>query len=125
VHTAVSINGHRFCRHQKQVLISSTEKEDAAFTDILGELPWDKGIEIVNGEIGQWLEAQQPDPVPLEGISSPITINRKIGWSHRCRAGAFFTPDFARSPKSGWCWKDKIVRFSCSDIEREESRRAT
>ena len=53
-----------------------TEAEEAAFTDIPGELPWGQGVEAVNTEIARRLRALH-DPPPIEGIQSPIAISRR------------------------------------------------
>jgi len=71
----------------------STEFEDAAFTDSPGDLPWDQGSEAVNTEIARRLAAVRPDPAPIEGISSPITINRKPDGRIGVEAGPFSLPD--------------------------------
>jgi hypothetical protein len=70
----------------------TTELEDAAFTDIPEELPWDEGIEAVNTEIVSRLEAMLPDPKPIEDISSPITINRMPDGRIGVEAGPFSLP---------------------------------
>jgi hypothetical protein len=72
--------------------LRSTELEDAAFTDIPGYLPWDQGREAVNAEIGRRLGALRPDPAPIEGIISPITINRKPDGRIGVEPGPFSLP---------------------------------
>lgn len=64
------------------------EAEDAAFTDIAGELPWDNGAEAVNLEIARRLKALRPDPTPVEGIPSPIAISRMADGRIGANAGA-------------------------------------
>jgi len=54
----------------------ASKEWDLSFTDLPGPLPWDQGPEAVNVEIERRLALLAPDPKPVEGISSPIAINR-------------------------------------------------
>lgn len=69
-----------------------TEAWYAAFTDVPSELPWDDGPEVVNTEIARRLAALRLDPVPVEGIPSPIAINIRSDGRIGADAGAFATP---------------------------------
>jgi hypothetical protein len=81
------------------------EAEDAAFTDLPGELPWHDGAEAVNTEIARRLReirdgkapwgkipVQPPDPDPLESIPSPITIDRRADGRIGADAGSLALP---------------------------------
>ncbi|ABD05497.1 hypothetical protein RPB_0786 [Rhodopseudomonas palustris HaA2] len=83
----------------------TSEAEEAAFTDLPGELPWDAGAEAVNTEIARRLRAirdgktplgkdpvQPPDPEPLETIPSPIAIDRRADGRIGADAGLFALP---------------------------------
>lgn len=70
----------------------SSEREDAAFTDLPKNLSWEKGADSVNAEIIARLEAMRPDPKAIEGIDSPITINRLQDGRIGVGAGPFSLP---------------------------------
>jgi hypothetical protein len=70
----------------------SIESEDAAFTDLPKNLSWNRGAESVNTEIISRLEAMRPDPNAIEGINSPITINRLSDGRIGVEAGPFSLP---------------------------------
>jgi hypothetical protein len=70
----------------------STEAEAAALTEISGDLPWDGGNERVNIEIERRLGVLLPDPAAIEGINSPITINRKPDGRIGVQPGPFSLP---------------------------------
>jgi hypothetical protein len=70
----------------------STELEDAALTEIRGDLPWNEGRERVNIEIARRLGVLRPDPSAIEGISSPITISRKPDGRIGVEPGPFSLP---------------------------------
>jgi hypothetical protein len=53
------------------------EVEDAAFTDVSGVLPWNDGAEAVNTEIARRLRALKADPLPIDGLPSPISISQR------------------------------------------------
>jgi hypothetical protein len=74
-----------------------SEDEDAAFTDQPGALPWDDGAEAVNTEIARRLALLTPDPKPLEGISSPIAINRRPDGRIGVDSGALAEPTVPES----------------------------
>ncbi|WGS18970.1 MULTISPECIES: hypothetical protein [unclassified Bradyrhizobium] len=74
---------------------------DAAVTDVPGDLPWDQGAEAVNAEIERRLWATQPDPVAVEGIVSPITINRLPNGRIGTEPGSFSLPTLPPSFTSG------------------------
>lgn len=56
--------------------VSSTAATDEAFTDLRSNLPWVHGSDAVCLEIHRRLVASNPDPLPVEGIVSPISIGR-------------------------------------------------
>ncbi|QWG13813.1 hypothetical protein KMZ29_03595 [Bradyrhizobium sediminis] len=70
------------------------EAQDAAYTDIVGELPWGGGAEAVNTAIARRLEVLRadPDPAPIEGIPSPIAIRRMVDGRIGADAGALAEP---------------------------------
>ena len=72
-----------------------SERYDAAFTDIPGELPWGEGAVAVNSEIARRLAELGPDPVAIEGIPSPIAIIRLDDGRIGADAGSFASPTFA------------------------------
>ncbi|MCG6203974.1 hypothetical protein LPW26_04955 [Rhodopseudomonas sp. HC1] len=49
---------------------------DAAFTDLPGELPWGFGAEAVNSAIRSRIDVLKPGPYPLEGVPSPVAIEK-------------------------------------------------
>lgn len=49
---------------------------DAAFTDIPGDLPWAVGAEPVNSAILSRIQVLRPGPYPVEGVPSPVAIER-------------------------------------------------
>lgn len=51
-------------------------RDEAAFTDLAGLLPWDEGGDAVGMEIYRRIGMHDPDPIPVEGAPSPLTINR-------------------------------------------------
>jgi hypothetical protein len=102
-----------------------SEAWEAAFTDVHdpsypweGPLPWDDGPEVVNLAIKARLDALQesaaldvvervidyspdasrtPDPLPLEGVSSPIAIVQRPDGRIAVEAGAFAIPELPPS----------------------------
>ncbi|MBR0787384.1 hypothetical protein [Bradyrhizobium iriomotense] len=78
-------------------LRQSTEVEDAAYSDLPGQLSWERGPETVNIEILSRLEALRPDPHAIEGINSPITINRLADGRIGVETGPFSLPTLPAS----------------------------
>jgi hypothetical protein len=70
----------------------ATIAEDAAFTDLPGDLPWDQGAEAVNTKIAARVEAFLPDPVPLD-ISSPLNVQLLPDGRIGIEPGAFSVPE--------------------------------
>jgi hypothetical protein len=75
-----------------------TEAEDATYTDMPGELPWEESAEAVNTEIARRLAALKSDPSPIEGIPSPIAISRRPDGRIGADAGALGAPTLPGSP---------------------------
>jgi hypothetical protein len=75
---------------------TSTELRDAAFTDLMFDLDWlyprDNCTEIIRR-----LAAMEPDPSPLEGITSPITISRRPDGRIGVEPGPFSLPTLPAS----------------------------
>jgi hypothetical protein len=69
----------------------TTEFQDAAFTDIPGELDW-HNTRVANTEIERRLNFLIPDPSPIDGIASPIAITRLTDGRIGVEAGPFSLP---------------------------------
>jgi hypothetical protein len=72
---------------------NTTEHQDVAFTDMQEDLPWDIAAAPTNLEIARRLSALHPDPVAIEGINSPIEINRLPDGRIGIEPGPFSLPD--------------------------------
>jgi hypothetical protein len=99
--------------HPPEAYRGVSEAQDAAFTDIPGRLPWDKGAEAVNTEIARRLaeiarpasprmqdianpividQQTSPDPIPVEDVPSPIGLDQGADGRIWADAGKFASP---------------------------------
>lgn len=112
-----------------------SEAEDAAFTDLSGELPWDDGPEAVNTEIarrlgeirdgkasGEKIPVQPPDPDHLESIPSPIAIDRRADGRIGADAGLFALPTLP--PSSEPCDQARLLDACRARAEQLQSQAA-
>lgn len=86
-----------------------SELQDAAFTDIPGELPWDQGAEAVNTEIARRLKALSPVDVLSElpdQSSAPVRVEERDG---RISKSSDQEGALAISERDFKAWRDPVI----------------